>query len=269
MRRVIGWSIPLVLIAFGLLWPLVFTGEHRGAARRRPGDVQQLQGRLPRQRQRQARRGGDHHRRVPRRAARHLPVLGHRQPEQPPGAADARDHLGAARRRTRAVPDAVGGRRAVPGGQDRRPGQVPRLRHPRLRDPLHRPRRPRPGHTGADKIRHLHRRATPPRRRCSSGTSSPPSWNNRIQQADITVTLPGDVTGAQCSVGFGVGAPCDDLTITGNKVALSTELSGIPHPGDPAGRGRCAHAAARELPWPYTWDRILGPSVTGLVWILA
>ena len=22
MRRVIGWSIPLVLIAFGLLWPL-------------------------------------------------------------------------------------------------------------------------------------------------------------------------------------------------------------------------------------------------------
>ena len=28
MRRVIGWSIPLVLIAFGLLWPLVFTGGH-------------------------------------------------------------------------------------------------------------------------------------------------------------------------------------------------------------------------------------------------
>ena len=30
-------------------------------------------------------------------------------------------------------------------------------------------------------------------------------WNNRIQQADISVTLPGDVTGAQCSVGVGVG----------------------------------------------------------------
>ena len=35
-----------------------------------------------------------------------------------------------------------------------------------------------------------------------------PSWNNRIQHADISVTLPSDVTGAQCSVGYGVGAPC-------------------------------------------------------------
>ena len=32
-------------------------------------------------------------------------------------------------------------------------------------------------------------------------------WNNRMQQADISVTLPGDVTGAQCSVGVGVGRP--------------------------------------------------------------
>ena len=34
MRRVIGWSIPLVLIAIGLLWPLVFKGGHRGSCRR-------------------------------------------------------------------------------------------------------------------------------------------------------------------------------------------------------------------------------------------
>ena len=32
MRRVIGWSIPLVLIAIGLLWPLVFNGGIKGGA---------------------------------------------------------------------------------------------------------------------------------------------------------------------------------------------------------------------------------------------
>ncbi len=29
MRRIIGWSIPLVLIVIGLLWPLVFKGDHK------------------------------------------------------------------------------------------------------------------------------------------------------------------------------------------------------------------------------------------------
>src|SRR6476619_1311278 len=28
MRRIIGWSIPLVLIMIGLLWPLVLKGGH-------------------------------------------------------------------------------------------------------------------------------------------------------------------------------------------------------------------------------------------------
>ena len=107
MRRVFGWSIPLVLIAIGLLWPLVFRGGRRAAPRRRPGGLQQLPGRLRRQRRRQARRRRNHHRRVPRRAPRHLPVLGRRQPEQPIRAAGTRHHVGEARRRTRAVPDAV------------------------------------------------------------------------------------------------------------------------------------------------------------------
>ena len=53
-----------------------------------------------------------------------------------------------------------------------------------------------------------------------------PSWNNRMQQADISVTLPGDVTGAQCSVGYGVGSPCRGLTVTGNKVELSASYLG-------------------------------------------
>ena len=120
MWRVIRWLIPLALIAFGLLWPLVFSGGVGGLRRRGPGGLQQLQGGLRRQQRRPARRGGDDHRRIPQRPARHLPVLGRRQPEQPAGAAEARDHLDPARRRAGPVPDAVGGRRTVPGGQDRR-----------------------------------------------------------------------------------------------------------------------------------------------------
>ena len=47
------------------------------------------------------------------------------------------------------------------------------------------------------------------------------SWNNRIQRADISITLPGDIPRAQCSVGFGIGAACRDLAVSGNKVELS------------------------------------------------
>ena len=43
-----------------------------------------------------------------------------------------------------------------------------------------------------------------------------PSWNNQIDHADITVTLPAPITGAQCSVGSGVGRACTDLTIGGD-----------------------------------------------------
>ncbi len=50
-------------------------------------------------------------------------------------------------------------------------------------------------------------------------------WNNRIERADITVTMPGDIGRAQCSVGFGVGRACDDLTVTGNTVELSARIS--------------------------------------------
>ena len=48
-----------------------------------------------------------------------------------------------------------------------------------------------------------------------------PGWNNEIDRADITVTLPGGVPGAQCSVGYGDGRPCADLAITGDRVELS------------------------------------------------
>jgi len=43
-----------------------------------------------------------------------------------------------------------------------------------------------------------------------------PGWNNRIEEADISVRLPGEVTGAQCSVGYGVGAACRNLVVSGD-----------------------------------------------------
>ena len=96
-----------------------------------------------------------------------------------------------------------------------------------------------------------------------------PSWNNQIDNVDVTVTLPGDVGRAQCSVGFGVGRPCTGLTVDGNTVRLTaTDLkprtpvtlrAGVDVPTPPR----------ISLPWPYTWDRILGQSLTGVVWIAA
>ena len=47
------------------------------------------------------------------------------------------------------------------------------------------------------------------------------SWNNRIERADISVTLPGNVGRVQCSVGVGVGSECRDPAIAGDTVRFS------------------------------------------------
>ncbi|MDT5326269.1 MAG: hypothetical protein QOF25_3421, partial [Mycobacterium sp.] len=95
-----------------------------------------------------------------------------------------------------------------------------------------------------------------------------PSWNNQIQRVHIRATLPADVTGAQCTVGFGVGNPCTNLTVDGNTVEFSagglaprtpvTLRAGVDVPTPPR----------ISLPWSYSWDRILGQSVTGVAWVL-
>ena len=69
------------------------------------------------------------------------------------------------------------------------------------------------------------------------------AWNNRIQRADISVSMPGEIGQAQCSVGFGVGTACGDLTVTGNRVELSASNLRAAHPGDAARRRRRAHPA--------------------------
>ncbi|PRC43068.1 DUF2207 domain-containing protein, partial [Mycobacterium sp. ITM-2017-0098] len=94
-----------------------------------------------------------------------------------------------------------------------------------------------------------------------------PAWNNRIEHADITVTLPGDVGTAQCSVGQGVGRGCDGLAVDGNRVRISAD--NLP-PRTPVTVRAGVDVPTPDqvtLPWPYTWDRVLGQSVTGALWV--
>ncbi|MGE2834442.1 DUF2207 domain-containing protein [Mycobacterium sp. SMC-4] len=95
-----------------------------------------------------------------------------------------------------------------------------------------------------------------------------PAWNNEIRRANVSVTLPSAVDGAQCWVGFGAGTPCLDLAVRDNRVTFSaadlaprtpvTVRAGVELPPPPRA----------EVPWPYYWDRILGQSPTGVAWIL-
>ncbi|MGE2721597.1 DUF2207 domain-containing protein, partial [Mycolicibacterium celeriflavum] len=96
-----------------------------------------------------------------------------------------------------------------------------------------------------------------------------PAWNNVIRSADISVALPGRVPDVQCSVGYGVGAPCEGLTIVGNTVRLSAEslaprtpvtvLAGVDVPTPPRA----------TVPWPPRWDGVLGHSLTGALCVAA
>jgi hypothetical protein len=94
-----------------------------------------------------------------------------------------------------------------------------------------------------------------------------PAWNNYIASAEISVTLPAAVTGAQCSVGSGVGTACADLAVAGDTVTASArELA--PHTPITMRLGVDVPTPPRaELPWSYRWDRILGQSETGLLWV--
>ncbi|ORA70836.1 hypothetical protein BST26_10045, partial [Mycolicibacterium insubricum] len=125
-----------------------------------------------------------------------------------------------------------------------------------------------PGDTGAD-------------RRFASGTGDTaptatafywnvvaPAWNNRIDHASITVTLPGEITGAQCSVGLGLGRACDDLSITGHT--LTVEATALrPHTPVTVRAGVDVPTPERlVLPWGQRWDAILGTSVAGVQVVL-
>lgn len=95
-----------------------------------------------------------------------------------------------------------------------------------------------------------------------------PGWSNVIEQAQISVRLPAPVPGAQCSVGMGVGRPCEGLSVEGDTVQIRaanlapgtpvTVRAGVEVPTPPRA----------TLPWSQRWDPILGRSVPLAAWLL-
>ena len=102
MRRVSAWSIPLALIAFGLLWPLVFRGGSKASPADDPVVFSNYRAEFVVNGDGQLDAVETITARISRQTARHLPVLGRRKPEQSPRAAETRGDLGPARRSTRA-----------------------------------------------------------------------------------------------------------------------------------------------------------------------
>ena len=95
-----------------------------------------------------------------------------------------------------------------------------------------------------------------------------PAWNNQIEQADISITLPGKVNGAGCSVGAGVGRECGELTASGDTIHV-TASNLAPRTSVTVRASVDAPTPPRaELPWPYRWDRVLGRSVPTALWLL-
>ncbi|MCW1957474.1 MAG: DUF2207 domain-containing protein, partial [Mycobacterium sp.] len=95
-----------------------------------------------------------------------------------------------------------------------------------------------------------------------------PAWNNEIDRAEVSITLPGPVPGVQCSVGGGVGRGCDGLTVTGNTVTLSAENL-APHTPVTVRAGVEVPTPPRaELPWSARWDGVLGRSLSVALWLV-
>ena len=94
-----------------------------------------------------------------------------------------------------------------------------------------------------------------------------PGWENVIERAEITVDLPAQVAGAQCSVGWDHGRACDDLVVDGSRVTLSaTDLSPRTPVTVRAGV-EIATPERAEVLWGIGWDRVFGRSVAGAAWV--
>jgi hypothetical protein len=77
-----------------------------------------------------------------------------------------------------------------------------------------------------------------------------PTWNNYIARADISVTLPGRVPGAGCSVGVGSEEKgCDTLDVAGNTLRVSAAAL-TPHTPVTVRAGVDVPTPARDtVPW--------------------
>ena len=246
MRRVIGWSIPLVLIAD---WAAVAAGVHGGGNQELPADdpvvFSNFKADFRRQRRRQPGCRGDHHRRVPRRAPRPLPVLGHRQPEQPVRAAGARYHSRCGStvrpRRTRCCGRTGSGsgwpRSAIPDEYLSFGTHVFEIRYtvPGVLDPgeYRRATRDSPNPPAT----------TPPRSRCSSGTSS----RRLLEQPDAAGRHLGHAAERRHRRAV-FGRRRGRCTVSATSPSPATRSSSRPRIWDPARRSRCGPGSMCRRP---------------------
>ena len=255
MRRVFAWSIPLLLIGIGLLWPLVIRGESgEGPSRRRPGGVQQFPGRF--RGQRRTAGSTPWKRSPPSFPAGAMASSGTGTTTNPNNryrAANTRDHVGdvdGARTRRTACCGRTAGGSGWPRSVTRR---VPQFRHPRVRDPLHRPRCPRPGqHRRRQEIRRIHRRRVVVAFGVLLECHRPV-----LEQPDPTGRHLGDASrrclrrAVFCRLRGRLALPRPDRHRQQGRAV--GELSGVPHAGDSAGRcrrpnaGTCGTAVALHL----------------------
>src|ERR1700687_1630552 len=267
--RALAWSIPLALIAFGVFWPLVFTGESGGAPPNDPVSftnyraayVVDRNGQLDAVETITAEFPGGRHG-----IFRYWDTANPNQPH------------------VRQVPTDI----SVLMDDKSIPMELSwendkRFRVAKIGDPA---RYIDPG-THIFQIRYtvpgaLDPGGIGPDRRFASSPGNPdagtpsaffwnvvsPGWEVSIYRADISVTLPGEVSGAECSVGYGVGQACDDLTVSGNRVRLTPSTLQPRTPGT-VGAGVDVPIPPRAtLPWSYRFDPIFGQSVSVVLWVV-
>lgn len=87
-----------------------------------------------------------------------------------------------------------------------------------------------------------------------------PSWDNEIDHAAVTLTLPGPIAGAGCSVGAGADERgCDGLTVAGNMLRLSASDLGSHTPITVRAGVGAATPPRSFVPWTPRFDGVLGP----------
>ncbi|WP_099022090.1 DUF2207 domain-containing protein, partial [Mycolicibacterium palauense] len=94
-----------------------------------------------------------------------------------------------------------------------------------------------------------------------------PAWNNRIERADIVVSMPAEVTGAQCAVGQGSGWACSAVAVSGDTVTVSARELPPRTPVTVRVGADVPTPPRAELPWSFGWDAVLGQSRAGVVWV--
>jgi hypothetical protein len=94
----------------------------------------------------------------------------------------------------------------------------------------------------------------------------PGGWAQYIQDVHVVVHLPAAATPAHCAVGNGAVAGCEargegttTLRVDGRGLAPYTPVT------LEAGLDIATPPAGQRLPWPATWEPVLGDSVTGVV----